>query len=119
MKKSLLLLLTGVSLAFAAPALNIEHTYTQSDGTTFKAKPVGDEYLHFVKTKNGDILVYNPKTKNFDYGKIENDLLVPSGIPYGIKSKVNKSAALEEKPSISSEALEKAYQKAKKRFNTH
>jgi len=104
----------------AAPALGIWHTYTQSDGTTFTAKPQGNEYLHFLKTKEGAILLYNPKTKNFDYATVQNDRLTPSNIPYMPKEKkLRKSASFSNKPTLTPKQLEELYKKAKERFHHH
>ena len=77
------------SLAYSAPAMPFLRTFTQSDGTTFKARAKGDEYLHYIKTKEGDILLYNPKTKNYDYAIIKGSRLAPSGIPYKKQSTRN------------------------------
>ena len=115
----LFLLLIG-TLLFAAPALQREHTYTQSDGTTFQAKPQGDEYLHFLKTKEGVILLYNLKTKNFDYATVKNDQLVPSGVPYMPKEKkLRRSTSLLHKPTVTPKQIEELYKKAKERFHHH
>ena len=118
--KILLVLFATFATLFAAPAFQKGHTYTQSDGTTFQAKPQGDEYLHFLKTKEGAILLYNPATKNFDYAKIENDQLVPSGIPYMPKNtKLRKSAVRSPQPTITLQELQKVYMKSKERFLHH
>lgn len=115
-----LLCITFSTLLAAAPAFEKERIYTQSDGTTFKAKPQGDEYLHFLKTTEGAILLYNPVTKNFDYAKIENDRLVPSGTPYKTgKTKLRKSAAYSSRPAITPQELQRVYIKAKERFRHH
>jgi len=66
----------------AAPAREATHTFTQSDGDTFVAKQKGDEYLHWVETSKGDILIYNKKTDNYDYVTIEKDELIPSSVSY-------------------------------------
>ncbi len=116
--KSIFVLLTVFATLFAAPALDKERTLIQSEGTTFKAKAYGDEYLHFFKTKNGDILVYNPKTKNYDYAEIKNDRLAPSGIAYKPQNtKSRKSVAKAKTPTITNEQLRKLYIKAKRRFH--
>jgi len=96
-----------LNLAFvlhAAPALSKEKTLTQSDGSTFKATPKGDEYLHYLKTEDGDILVYNPKTKNYDYAIIKNDTLTPSGNAYK-KNKLYKALNLKKRNNISDKEL--------------
>lgn len=120
--KAFFLLLFASSLLFSAPALSLWRTYVQSDATTFQAIPQGDEYLHFLKTKNGDILIFNPKTKNFDYAEIKNDRLAPSGIPYRpisndrFRQNVAKTRLMP--MPITTKQLEKLYKMARKRFNT-
>lgn len=110
-------LVTTLTLLFGAPAFTLERTYTQSDGTTFKAKPQGDEYIHFLKTEDGAILVYNPQTKNFEYAIVEEDRLIPSGVAYRKNStNANKSAPRVTPPKITQKELQEAYKKARLRF---
>ena len=120
--RHLLLFLSTLTLLLAAPALKRVHTYTQNDGTTFEATPKGDEYLHFLQTKEGDILLYNPKTKNYDYATIRNDRLVPSGSPYRLRRRTPlRQSAAEQRhpPHITSKQLRERHKKAKKRFLQH
>ena len=102
-----------VSTAWAAPALQKQKTLLQADGTRFVAQPKGNEFLHYFQTKEGAILKYNPKTKNYDYAKVRNDRLVPSGIPYKPNG-IQKASAF--KQLISPSVLEHLYQTQKARW---
>lgn len=56
MKKVILFLAAALGLASAAhavPAKRAYFTYTQPDGTTVRAMPVGDEYQHYYVTEDG------------------------------------------------------------------
>jgi hypothetical protein len=80
--KTLLLLLTTLSLLQAAPAFHKMRTFTNSDGETFKAQALGNQHLHWFKTQDGEILKYNEQSKNFEYATIEDETLKPSGVKY-------------------------------------
>ncbi len=88
----------------AAPAFSKMRTYTQNDGSSFEAIPKGDEYLNYIETKSGDILLYNPKTKNYAYATIKNDQLVPSGKAYRDET-AKRSNAFLHTTNISKEEL--------------
>ncbi len=70
------------ALLLAAPAFQGERTFVQNDGSSFQAQVKGDEYLHWTETKNGDVLIYNKKSKNHDFAIIQNSELAPSGEMY-------------------------------------
>ena len=55
----LIFLFVSVLPAYAIPARNILHTFTQPDGTTFQARLRGDEHLHFVMDAEGHALIRN------------------------------------------------------------
>jgi len=87
---------------FATSTLTVLRTFTQSDGSTFKARLKGDARLHWIETEDGDILIFNKKSADFEYAKIEDGDLVLSGRKY----KVTKNRALHvRKESIKSEDL--------------
>ena len=72
------------TLAFSAPAYKGNIQFKQNDGSTFSGKLKGDEWFNWVENKKGDIIKYNKKSKNYEYGIIKEingtlDLL-PSGI---------------------------------------
>ena len=76
-KLSLFILLTSTIL-FSAPVRSVEREFTQADGTTFKAKPFGNQHLNWIETKDGEILKYNKESKDFEYAKIEDSSLKAS-----------------------------------------
>jgi len=91
--KFLMSFLLFINVCYATMAYIDEVTLKQSDGTRFKAKIKGDEWFNWVEDKSGNIIKYNKKSKNYEYGKIvqqngELDL-VPSGIP--VKNNPNKA----------------------------
>ncbi len=113
----LFIILFSATMLFAAPSFQSVRTYMQSDGSTFQAKAQGDEYLHFLTTSNGDILLFNPRTKNFEYAEVKNERLVPSGIAY--KAENNKRTRRSSRlgvPTITPEQIQKLYKKARERF---
>ncbi|SFV74697.1 hypothetical protein MNB_SM-3-588 [hydrothermal vent metagenome] len=71
-------------LLFGAPAMSTKRVFKNADGTTFVARAMGDSYLHWIQTDDGEILKYNKKTKNFEYATIKNNALVASGIEYSV-----------------------------------
>ena len=66
----------------AAPAREASHTFVQSDASSFSAKQKGDEYLHWLESVEGDIIIYNRESGNYEYGVIKGDTLRASGIIY-------------------------------------
>jgi hypothetical protein len=66
----------------AAPAFQGVRTFIQSDGSSFQGHIQGDEYMNWIETKDGNIVVYNKKDQNYDYAIIKNDNLKPSGKKY-------------------------------------
>jgi len=82
-------ILIALLIAFlnAAPAREAHHTFMQSDSTSFIAKQKGDEYLHWIETEKGDVLIYNKKSGNYDYAVIQNGILLPSNEIYNKNSR--------------------------------
>ena len=70
------------TLLAAAPAFHGVRTFIQSDGSSFQAHMQGDEYLTWIETADGKILVYNKKDQNYDYAVITDEKLKPSGEKY-------------------------------------
>ena len=77
-KLSLFVLLASTIL-LSAPTRSVEREFIQADGTTFKAKSFGNQHLNWIETKDGEILKYNKKSKNFEYAKIKDSALKASG----------------------------------------
>ncbi len=91
----LVLFIFTISTLWSAPALSIEQQFQQPDGTTFTGRQQGDEYLHWIETEDGEIVLYNKKGKRFEYATVKDDKLVPSGESFksGVKkTKTNNGA---------------------------
>lgn len=87
------------SLLFAAPAYQGSIVFKQKDGSSFKGKLKGDEWFNWVEDKQGNIIKYNKKSKNYEYGVIkqkngEFDLL-PSGVMAGTQAKMTSSGNIQ------------------------
>ena len=78
----LLLFFITINFTFAAPALNIEREFKQSDGTIFKARAKGNQHLNWIETKDGEILKYNKENNNFEYATIKKEKLKASGVKF-------------------------------------
>ncbi|UFS69080.1 M6 family metalloprotease domain-containing protein [Geomonas sp. RF6] len=103
MKKSILTaarLLVAASSAFAGPAVPETTEVRQPDGTSFKAKPRGDEFQHWLEsTETGHTVLRNPRSGVWEYAEqapdgtlqTSNIKVVPGGrnapsfIPAGVK----------------------------------
>jgi len=119
MKLILLIASLGMAL-WAAPAAPMDMDFEQADGSSFRGNLIGDEYMHWVKSKKGDILMYNNKTKNYDYGtikKINNaDELVASGIKYQTLKYGTRTTNL---PKIDNKVLRQLWKKKRETLSNH
>lgn len=114
--KSLLVFLLLLAPLFGAPAFNKPRKFTQSDGTTFTARALGNQHLHWIQTPDGEVLLYNSKSKNFEYAKIQNNQLKPSGTRYNKENSIRaRSQARVNK--INKEELYKLWSLKQKEFN--
>ncbi len=100
---------------FGAPAFNKLREFKQADGTTFTARAFGNQHLHWIQTPEGEVLLYNSKSKNFEYAKIQNNTLKPSGTKYDQKNSIRaRSQARVNK--IDEEELNKLWSLKQKEF---
>ena len=87
MIKTILLLLTLATWSFATSAYHGKITFKQDDGTVFQGQLKGDEWFNWVEDTQGDIILYNNSSKNYEYAetKMENGkmILIPSGNKVG------------------------------------
>jgi len=74
----------------AAPARGGDRVFTQHDGTTFIGQAKGNEHLNWIQSSDGEILQYNPLTKNYELAEIKDNKLTPSGKKYtqGLKKAI-------------------------------
>lgn len=92
MKYLFLLFTLLLTTLFAAPAFNQTKKFYNEDGTSFYGTPAGDHHLNWIETQDGEVVVYNPQSKNFEYAIIKDDTLKASGAKYiKNKHKVKKS----------------------------
>lgn len=98
--KYILILTLILTNLFSAPAYNAKRIFKQADGTEFTARLSGNHILNWVEDENGEILKYNPETKNYEYAIVQDSKLKPSGVRY---SKQNAKLA----PSKAQRAIKK------------
>lgn len=92
MLRCLLLILFATLHLAAAPAFQEERNFKQDDGSSFSARLQGDEYLNWIETSNGEILLFNKDSKQYEYATIKEEKLLPSGQKFTPGSKEKKSA---------------------------
>lgn len=80
--RALIVSMLAASVLIAAPAYEHTRIYRQPDGSTFKGTPKGDEYLNWIEADNGDIVIYNKKTKQYEKASVGKEALQPSGKRY-------------------------------------
>lgn len=80
--KSLLaaILLSCFSLSHAGPAAPGQLQLKNQDGQAFRAQLKGDEWFSWVETPDGLVSVKNSKSGDFEYARLKNGQIVPSGI---------------------------------------
>ena len=93
---------------FGAPAYNKLREFKHSDGTTFMARGQGNQHLNWIETEDGEILVYNKESKNFDYAYIYNNRLEPSGLKYETNISI---------PGVNKEAVYKLWSERQQESN--
>jgi len=102
--KFLLLFFFLLNTLQAAPAFDKMREFKQADGTTFMAKGQGNQHLNWIETKNGDILRYNQKSKNYEYAQIVDNTLKASGEKYQ-SSRALKAKSLKTQTKLSKDSL--------------
>ena len=88
--KYILIISIMLTSLFSAPAYNALRIFKQANGDEFKARANGNHHLNWIEDENGEILKYNLKTKNYEYGVIDGINLKASGYKY--KSQNNKKS---------------------------
>ena len=129
MKFFIVLSLLSISL-FGVMADPKDMDLGHNDGSKFKANMFGDEWFSWKQTKDGYVVDYNPKSKNYEYMTIdENDEFKHSNVkvktdvkpsPSGqvgihraaAKTSLNLSSNVKK---ISKDKLEKMWTKARKK----
>ena len=89
------LALATAQMSYAVPAYPKPFKVKQADGSYVTIQLRGDEYSHLAFSQDGYPLVFNDATGNFEYAKLSNSLLLPSGITAreaGMRSAADKAA---------------------------
>ena len=74
------LALATAQMSYAVPAYPKPFKVKQADGSYVTIQLRGDEYSHLAFSQDGYPLVFNNATGNFEYAKLSNSLLLPSGV---------------------------------------
>jgi hypothetical protein len=102
MKKIILLAIFTSSL-YSSMALDEKSDFIQKDGSTFKGNLKGDEWFNWVEDEKENILIYNKKTKNYEYAMLKTSngklRLTTSGVKEG--SKLRPSSTKIDKKELS------------------
>jgi beta-galactosidase beta subunit len=97
-------------------------TFTQNDGTSFQAELKGDEYLHWIQTNSGDILVYDKTKKNYNYATVKENngtlKLAPSNLKFNPNTKYAPSISTQT-PKIDKSVLREIWLQNKKLKRFH
>ena len=111
--KFLIITLILATQIFAAPAFNKTRDFKQADGTTFKARALGNQHLNWIETEDGEVLKYNSKNKNFEYATIKNNRLRASGTRYE-KNDSKRARATGQVNKLNKDELYKLWSKKQK-----
>lgn len=87
MKKIFAMIFLSAGVLLAAPALERSKIFIQPDGTTFSGTLMGDEYLNWIETEAGEIVVFNKNAKRYESAFVEKTGLEPSGRAYHANDK--------------------------------
>jgi hypothetical protein len=121
MKTAIITLIMAVTTLYAVPAFTGERVFTQSSGESFKGNIKGDEWTHWIESNKGAVVMYNARTKNYEYATIRIEkgveILVPSGRKLGIIN-TNKSLASSQN-EVTKEDLARLSRNARKRHPHH
>lgn len=76
--KYFLIIIITISNLYSVMAYPGKQIFTQNGGETFDGYVKGDEYLHYVQTSQGDILLFNKNLNSYTYAIIKDNSLVAS-----------------------------------------
>ena len=110
--KPLLLLLLIASALWSAPAYTQKRMFKQPDGTDVPVRSQGDEYLNWIETDDGEILLLNKREKQLEYAIIKDKKLKPSGKAFKSPKARNNTPRLH--PKITKEELRKLWKEKRK-----
>ncbi len=106
-------------LIFAAPAFQGQRTFTQPDGSIITYRMQGDEYLHWLESENGEILLYSEKNRRLESATLKDNSLKASGIAYNKKSHPAQNISKEELLKLHDERRKNRLLRRKSRHPSH
>jgi len=111
--KNILLLITLTIAGVCAPAYQGEIIFSQQDGSHFKGHLHGDEYFSWIEDKQGNIVIFNKQSKNYELAKLHmvdgHMQLLPSGFKASDTHKHGIKFAQEENHKIKLQDLKKVW----------
>ena len=115
MNLKIIVLIAIAQFVFAAPAFSGKRTFVQPDGTEVNYRLKGDEYLHWIETQQGDILLYNEAKNRFEYAEIKDGNLRQSGVLFAPKHHQKRASKKNTFHSVSKEELTSLQQQKRQR----
>lgn len=82
MKTAMLWICFASISIMAAPAVQRPHYFQQPDGTVFEGNLKGDEYLNWIETRSGKIVIFDAATRQYEPAMIRGSNLVGNGKRY-------------------------------------
>jgi hypothetical protein len=109
--KNILILTLLTTYLYSSAAIGGDSDFVQEDGSTFQGKLKGDEWFNWIEDKDENILIYNKKTKNYEYAMLKSSNgkldLTTSGVKVG--SKLRPSGTKIDKKDLSKIWKQKRY----------
>lgn len=78
-KIAIAILLVSSAILCAAPARDGQRYYKQPNGTVFSGQSKGDAFFHWIETSDGEIVIYNAKSRQYEKADISSEALKSSG----------------------------------------
>ena len=102
--KILFLLITTLSILFCAPAFHGKKIFELENGETFQGYVKGDEYLNWIESERGEVLLFNNRSNRYEYAQILDNELIASGVEKKLHVKTRTAV-----PSLKKESLYKLW----------
>ncbi len=106
-------------LLLAAPAYSGKRTFTQPDGTIVTYRMQGDEYLHWLESEEGDIILYSEQNRRLESAILKNNSLKASGISYTKKGHSAQKISKDKLLKLQDERRNSRLSKMKSRHKAH
>lgn len=118
--KYLIIFTLLIQLLNAAPAFPGKRTFVQPDGTKVVYQLQGDEYMRWLESEDGEVLLSNEKNKRLEYAIVKDGNLKASGVAFSKKPQGEKASQI--KKVSKKELIElytKKHQHMKSRHPSH